>query len=66
MLIQFVKENIGLNVPLTHKIFVKIHQSITLYDTLDRPNGDCILLAMLHYDFSVHTAQNEASIEQIS
>ena len=33
---------------------------------LDRANGDSILLKMLHYDFSVHTAQNEASIEKIS
>ena len=32
---------------------------------LDRANGDSILLKMLHYDFSVHTAQNEASIEKL-
>ena len=40
------------------------HQSIIC--CLHRANGDCILLKMLHYDLSVHTAQNEASIEKIS
>ena len=48
------------------KIFQTHHFRNTLICCLDRANGDCILMKMLHYYFTVHTAQNEASIQKIS